>query len=143
MSVKLLKEFKEFAIRGNAIDMAVGIIVGAGFTALVNSFVKGIFMPPFGLLISNADFKNKVLILKEGTEQVEAVVITYGQFFGEILNFILIAFVVFLLVRLINKWKQMRVTEEDPTPTTKNCQYCFSTISIKAIKCPACTADNP
>ena len=147
----MLKEFKEFAMRGNVIDMAVGIIIGAAFGTIVNSLVQDVIMPPIGLLLGNVDFTNIFAVLKEGkvagpyasiaaAKAGGAVTINFGVFVNTIISFILIAFAVFLLVRTINK---MRRQEEAPpaAPTTKDCIYCFSNIPIKATRCPNCTSE--
>jgi large conductance mechanosensitive channel len=147
----MLKEFKEFAIRGNVIDMAVGIIIGAAFGTIVNSLVQDVIMPPIGLLLGNVDFSNIFAVIKEGkvagpyasvaaAKSAGAVTINFGVFVNTIISFILIAFAVFLLVRTINR---MRREEEapPPVPTTKECTYCFSNIPIKATRCPNCTSE--
>jgi large conductance mechanosensitive channel len=147
----MLKEFKEFAMKGNVIDMAVGIIIGAAFGTIVNSLVQDVIMPPIGLLLGNVDFTNIFAVLKEGkvagpyasiaaAKAAGAVTINFGVFINTIISFILIAFAVFLLVRTINK---MRRQEEAPpaAPTTKDCIYCFSNIPIKATRCPNCTSE--
>jgi len=147
----MLKEFKEFAMRGNVIDMAVGIIIGAAFGTIVNSLVQDVIMPPIGLLLGNVDFSNIFAVIKEGkvagpyasiaaAKAAGAVTINFGIFLNTIISFILIAFAVFLLVRTINK---MRRQEEapPPVPTTKECTYCFSSIPIKATRCPNCTSE--
>ena len=147
----MLKEFKEFAMKGNVIDMAVGIIIGAAFGTIVNSLVQDVIMPPIGLLLGNVDFTNIFAVLKEGkvagpyasvaaAKSAGAVTINFGVFVNTIISFILIAFAVFLLVRTINR---MRRQEEAPpaAPTTKECTYCFSAIPIKATRCPNCTSE--
>jgi len=147
----MFKEFKEFAIKGNVIDMAVGIIIGAAFGTIVNSLVQDVIMPPIGLLLGNVDFTNIFAVLKEGkvagpyasvaaAKSAGAVTINFGVFVNTLISFILIAFAVFLLVRTINK---MRREEEAPpaAPTTKDCIYCFSKIPIKATRCPNCTSE--
>ncbi len=146
----MLKEFKEFAMRGNVVDMAVGIIIGAAFGLIVKSLVADVLMPPIGILLGNVDFTNLFWVIKEGAtpgpfdtltaaKDSGAVVISYGVFINTIISFIIVAFAVFLLIRNINKLKKQ---EEAPPaePTTKECTYCFSTIPIKAIKCPQCTS---
>jgi large conductance mechanosensitive channel len=148
----MLKEFKEFAMRGNVVDMAVGIIIGAAFGTIVTSLVGDILMPPIGLLLGNIDFANLFIVLTEGAKAAGpyaslaaakaagAVTINYGLFINTIISFVIVAFAVFLLVRSINKLKR----EEAATPaapTTKECSYCFSTIPIKATRCPQCTSD--
>lgn len=147
----MLKEFKEFAMRGNVIDMAVGIIMGAAFSAIVNSLVNDIIMPPIGLLLGKLDFSNLFIVLKQGKESgpyaslaaakaAGAVTFNYGLFVNVIVNFLIVAFAVFILVRNINKLRKQK--ETPPTgPTTKDCPYCFSKIPIKAIRCPNCTSE--
>lgn len=144
----MLKEFREFAMRGNVLDMAVGIIIGASFGTIVNSMVQDVIMPPIGLLLGNVDFSNIFILLKEGkvagpyaslasAKSAGAVTLNLGVFLNTIISFIIIAFAVFLLVRTVN---QLRRQEEPPAPTTKECQYCFSKIPIQAIRCPNCTS---
>ncbi len=147
----MLKEFKEFAMKGNVIDMAVGIIIGAAFGTIVNSLVQDVIMPPIGLLFGNVDFSNIFAVLKEGkvagpyasvaaAKSAGAVTMNFGMFINTIISFILIAFAVFLLVRTINK---LRRQEEAPpaAPTTKDCIYCFSKVPIQATRCPNCTSE--
>jgi large conductance mechanosensitive channel len=147
----MLKEFREFAMRGNVIDMAVGIIIGAAFGTIVTSLVSDIIMPPIGLILGNADFSNLFYVLKEGTSsgpyaslaearEAGATTINYGLFVNTIISFIVIAFVVFFIIRTINR---LRREEEAPSaePTTKECPYCVSSIPIKATRCPHCTSE--
>ena len=147
----MLKEFREFAMRGNVIDMAVGIIIGAAFDTIVNSLVQDVIMPPIGLLLGNVDFSNIFVVLKEGkvagpyasvaaAKSAGAISINFGMFVNTIISFIIVAFAVFLLVRTINK---LRRQEEAPpaAPATKDCIYCFSKIPIKATRCPNCTSE--
>lgn len=147
----MLKEFKEFAMRGNMVDMAVGIIIGAAFGTIVKSLVSDVIMPPIGLLLGNVDFANLFVVLKEGAaagpyasladaKAAGAVSMNYGVFIDTIISFIIVAFVVFLLIRSINELKR---TEEAraPEPTTKDCPYCLSTIPIKATRCAYCTSE--
>jgi large conductance mechanosensitive channel len=147
----MLKEFKEFAMRGNVIDMAVGIIIGAAFGTIVNSLVQDVIMPPIGLLLGNVDFSNIFAVIKEGkvagpyasvaaAKSAGAVTINFGVFVNTIISFILIAFAVFLLVRTINKLRRQEEAPP-PAPTTKECLYCFSSIPIKATRCPNCTSE--
>jgi large conductance mechanosensitive channel len=152
----LIKEFKEFAIKGNMIDLAVGMIIGAAFNALVSSLVNDIIMPVLGLLTGKIDFSqlfvsldgNKYATLADA-EAAGAAVVKYGAFVGGLINFIIMAFVVFLIVKGINtvrakaeeKAKKDKVEEEKKEPTTKICPFCQSEISIKATKCPHCTSD--
>lgn len=147
----MLKEFKEFAMRGNVVDMAVGIIIGAAFGAIVKSLVADIIMPPIGLLLGNVDFANLFIVIKEGAvagtfatvaeaQKAGAVTINYGIFINTVISFIVVAFSVFMLIRSLNKLKREEeaVPEE---PTTKECPKCFSTISINATRCPFCTSE--
>lgn len=144
----MFKEFKEFAMRGNVVDMAVGIIIGAAFGGIIKSVVSDILMPPIGLLLGNVDFSNLFLVLKEGTvaapyasladaQKVGAVTINYGLFANTVINFIIVAFAVFFLVRAINRLKR----EEVAAPTTKDCPYCASAIPLAAVRCPQCTSE--
>jgi large conductance mechanosensitive channel len=150
MEVRMFKEFKEFAVKGNVVDMAVGIIIGAAFGTIVKSLVSDVIMPPIGLLLGNVDFSNLYVLLKAGTtagpyasladaQAAGAVTLNYGVFFNTIISFLIVAFSVFLIVKQINRLKR---EEEAPpaAPTTKECPYCFSAIPIKATKCPACTS---
>jgi large conductance mechanosensitive channel len=147
----MFKEFKEFAIKGNVIDMAVGIIIGAAFGTIVNSLVQDVIMPPIGLLLGNVDFSNIFAVLKQGkvagpyasvaaAKSAGAVTINFGVFVNTIISFILIAFAVFVLVRTINKMRRQEQTPP-PVPITKECAYCFSKIPIKATRCPNCTSE--
>jgi len=149
--MKMLKEFKEFAMKGNVLDMAVGIIIGAAFGTIVNSLVQDVIMPPIGLLLGNVDFSNIFVVLKEGkvagpyasmaaAKSAGAVTINFGVFVNTIISFLIVAFAVFLLVRTVNR---LRRQEEAPpaVPTTKECTYCFSSIPIKATRCPQCTSE--
>jgi large conductance mechanosensitive channel len=147
----MMKEFKEFAVKGNVVDMAVGIIIGAAFGTIVTSLVKDVIMPPIGLLLGNVDFSNLFIVLKQGAAagpyatlaeagDAGAVTLNYGMFANTIISFLIVAFAVFLLIRSINKLKRK---EEAPAaaPTTKECPHCFSTVSLKATRCPYCTSD--
>ena len=143
------KEFKEFAVKGNAIDLAVGVIIGAAFGSIVTSLVKDIIMPPMGLLGGGLDFSNKFVVLKAAkdgaavfntpTDALKAGAVTwnYGNFITLVINFIIVAFCIFLVIRGINKMKR-------PThapPVTKDCPACAMTIPIKAKRCPHCTTE--
>ena len=143
----MLKEFKEFAMRGNVVDMAVGIIIGAAFGAIVQSLVADVIMPPIGLILGNVDFSNLFLVLKEGAaaapyaslaeaQKAGAVTINYGKFLNAVVSFVIVAFAVFMLIRAINQLKR----KEQAAPTTKECPQCFSAISVKAKRCPNCTS---
>jgi large conductance mechanosensitive channel len=147
----MFKEFKEFAMRGNVLDMAVGIVIGAAFGAIVTSFVADVIMPPIGLLLGNIDFANLFIILKEGkvpgpyeslvaAKDAGAVTINYGLFLNTVISFLIVAFAIFLLIKNVNRMK--REQEAPPTvPTTKECPFCLSTIPMKAVKCAYCTAE--
>lgn len=148
----MFKEFKEFAMRGNVVDMAVGIIIGAAFGTIVKSLVADVIMPPIGLLLGGVDFADLFVTLKEGVtagpyatlaaaQEAGAVVISYGVFFNAVLSFIIVAFAVFLLIRSINKMKREEETKPEAAPTTKECNHCYSTIAIKATRCPNCTSE--
>jgi large conductance mechanosensitive channel len=141
------KEFKEFAMRGNVVDLAVGIIIGAAFGRIVTSLVNDILMPPLGLLLGNVDFSNLFLNLSRTSyatlaqaKAAGAPTINYGVFLNAVLNFLIVAFAVFLLVRGVNR---LRRQHEAPAagPTTQVCPYCDSTISSKALRCPHCTSE--
>jgi len=147
----MLKEFKEFAMRGNVVDMAVGIIIGAAFGAIIKSLVDNVIMPPIGLLLGNVDFSNLFIILKQGAtagpyltvaeaKEAGAVILGYGIFINTIISFIIVAFSVFIVIKNINRMKRQ---EEVPpaAPTTKECPKCLSNIPIKATKCAYCTSD--
>ena len=145
---KVWKEFKEFAIKGNAIDLAVGVIVGAAFTGIINSLVKDIIMPPVSLLIGGLDFSNKFMILRAAKDggmnfhtpadaaKAGAITLNYGNFITLAINFLVVAGAVFLLVRAINKLKR-----DSKEPVSRECPACAMTISIKATRCPHCTTE--
>ena len=141
----MLKEFKEFAVRGNVMDMAVGIIIGAAFGKIVTSFVSDILMPPIGRLIGKMDFTNMFINLSGGdyatlaeAKKAGAATINYGIFLNAAIDFIIVTFAVFLIVRQVNK---MRREPPPALPTDKECTYCFSMIPIKAVRCPQCTSE--
>ena len=147
----MLKEFKEFAVRGNVVDMAVGIIIGAAFGTIIGSLVADVIMPPIGLLLGNVDFANLFLVLKEGkvagpyaslaaAKAAGAVSINIGIFVNTVINFIIVAFAIFLLIRNVNQMKR-REQAPPPVPTTKDCPHCFTAIPIKATRCPHCTSE--
>lgn len=147
----MLKEFKEFAMRGNVLDMAVGIILGASFGSIVNSLVADVIMPPIGYLLGNIDFSNLFIVIKEGkttgpypslaaAKATGAVSINYGYFINTIIIFFIVAFSVFLLIKSVNKMRRQQEAPP-PVPTTKECPYCFSVIPIKALRCPHCTSE--
>ena len=144
------KEFKDFAMRGNVVDLAVGVIIGGAFGSIVKSLVEDVIMPPIGLLLGNVEFSNLFLLLKPGdpagpygtlaaAQEAGAVTLNYGLFINTVIAFLIVAFVVFLLIRGMNR---LQPEEEAPPaePTTKECPYCCSEISIKATRCPNCTS---
>ncbi len=140
----MLKEFKEFAMKGNVLDMAVGIIIGAAFGKIVTSFVTDVLMPPLGLLLGKMDFSSLFIDLSgqhhptmAAAKAAGAATINYGIFFNTIIDFLLVAFAVFLLVRQINKMKRQPAPA---APNTKDCPYCASAIPIPATRCPHCTS---
>lgn len=142
-------EFKTFIMRGNVVDLAVGVIIGGAFQAIVKSLVDDIVMPFISLITKGVDFASKFIALNgetyeslEAAQAAGAAVLTYGNFISAVLNFLIMAFVVFVLVKCINKVSEKTKKEEAPAdPTTKTCPYCQSEISIKATKCPHCTSE--
>jgi large conductance mechanosensitive channel len=148
----MIKEFKEFAMRGNVIDMAVGIIIGGAFGTIVSSLVNDVIMPPIGLLLGGIDFSNFFLVLKEGigaaapyaspaaAKAAGAVTINYGLFLNAVISFLIVAFAVFMLIRSINILKRQQEASS-AEPVTKECPYCMSTIAVKASRCPNCTSE--
>jgi len=147
----MLKEVKELAMRGNVIDMAVGIIIGAAFGSIVGTLVSDVLMPPIGLLLGNVDFSNLFMVLKEGkiaapyatvaaAKAAGAVTLNYGLFLNTVVNFLIVACAIFFLIRGVNALKKK---EEAPpaVPTTKECPHCLSTIPIKATRCGHCTSE--
>jgi large conductance mechanosensitive channel len=149
---KIFSEFKKFAMRGNVLDMAVGVIIGAAFGKIVDSLVKEIIMPPLGLLISKVDFTNMYFLIKEGTapapyasldaaKAAGAVTINIGLFMNAVISFTIVAFAVFMLITLVNKLDKKKTDEAPAAPTTKKCPYCCSDIPLDAVKCPHCTSD--
>ncbi|MBE9523574.1 MAG: large-conductance mechanosensitive channel protein MscL [Chloroflexi bacterium] len=146
----MIKEFKEFVIRGNVLDMAVGIIIGSAFGTIIKSLVADVLMPPIGLFLGGVDFSNLFITLKQGTtvgpyetlalaQNAGAVTINYGLFFNALVSFFIIAFAIFILVRSVNRLKKDKDTSP-AKPTDKECPYCFTTIPIKAVRCPHCTS---
>ena len=147
----MLKEFKEFIARGNVMDMAVGIIVGASFGAIVNSFVNDVVMPPIGLLLGKVDFANLILVLRQGNvagpytslaaaKAAGAVSINIGLFVNAVISFAIVAFTVFLMVKGVNQLKRTKAAPA-VAATTKPCPRCFTTIAAKATRCPNCTSE--
>ena len=148
----MLKEFKTFAMRGNVLDMAVGIIIGAAFGTIVSSLVNDIIMPPIGIVLGNIDFKNLFLVIKQGTggttpllsiddaQKAGAVTLNYGRFINTIITFVIVAFSFFLLVKGMNSAKKTDV-EAAAVFAVKTCPHCATAIPIAAKKCPHCTSD--
>jgi large conductance mechanosensitive channel len=147
----MVKEFKEFAMRGNVVDMAVGIIIGAAFGTIVKSLVSDVIMPPIGLLLGNVDFSNLFVVLKHGVQAgpyqtlieanaAGAVTINYGAFINTVISFLIVAFAVFMLIRGLNSLKRAEAAPVAEA-TTKECPFCYSTVPIKATRCPHCTSD--
>ncbi|MCL5028238.1 MAG: large-conductance mechanosensitive channel protein MscL [Bacteroidetes bacterium] len=148
----MLKEFKEFALKGNVLDMAVGIIIGAAFGTIVQSLVKDVIMPPIGLLLGDVDFSELFVVLKQGAKaagpyttlkdaaSAGAVTLNYGLFINSVVSFLIVAFSIFLVVKGFQQLrkKEVPVAKE---PTTKDCPFCLSPIPIKATKCAHCTSN--
>lgn len=147
----MLNEFKKFALRGNVLDLAVGIIIGAAFTGVVNSLVNDIIMPPIGQVLGGVDFSSLFIVLGgesypslQAAKDTGAATINYGVFLNQIINFVIVAFVVFLLVRAVNTLMQpagKKVEEAPGEPVNKECPYCLSTIPYKATRCAHCTSE--
>lgn len=144
---KFLEEFKEFATRGNMFDLAIGIIIGGAFTTIVNSLVNDIINPFLGLFTGSIDFSNLFLALDgnhydtlAAAEAAGASVFKYGSFISNVINFIIMALVVFILVKIINRIAKPRKAVEPAAPTTKKCPFCCTEIDIKATRCPNCTS---
>jgi large conductance mechanosensitive channel len=143
----MFREFKEFAMRGNVVDMAVGIILGGAFGAIAKTLVSDVVMPPIGLLLGGVDFSNLFVVLRQGgqsgpyasladAQAAGAVTVNYGVFLNTVVSFLIVAFAVFLLVRAMNRLQR----REQPAPTTKACSFCCSQIPIDATRCPQCTS---
>lgn len=141
----MLKEFKEFALRGNVIDLAVGIVIGAAFGRIVTSLVNDILMPPIGLVLGRVDFSNLFISLSgryaslAEAQAAGAPTINYGLFINTLLDFIIVTFAIFLLVRQVNRLRRQPAAAP-AEPTTRECPYCLSTIPLKATRCPHCTS---
>jgi large conductance mechanosensitive channel len=148
----MFKEFKEFVMRGNVVDMAIGIVIGAAFGGIVKSFVDDVLMPPIGLLLGNVDFSNLFITLKEGAKAAGpyaslaaaktagAVTLNLGVFINTIISFVIIAFAVFLVIKGINRMKREQPAPS-AEPTTRECPFCLSEIPLKATRCPHCTSE--
>jgi large conductance mechanosensitive channel len=147
-----IKEFKEFALKGNMLDLAIGIILGAAFGTIVKSLVDDVIMPPIGLLLGNLDFSNLFIVLRqpenitgkllspESAKSVGAVTLNYGRFINNIVTFVIVAFSVFMVVKVLNSLKRKEEAAVEEV-TTKECPYCCSQVAIKATKCPHCTSN--
>ncbi len=151
MIKNIISEFKQFVMRGNVIDMAVGIIIGGAFTKIVNSMVADVLMPPLGLLMGKVDFSNWFVVIKEGSQAgpyaslsaaqaAGATTINVGNFLNTIISFLIVALCIFMLIKAINKLDNLK-KKPAPAPATKTCPFCFSTIDIRAVKCPSCTSE--
>ncbi|HSW28061.1 MAG TPA: large-conductance mechanosensitive channel protein MscL [Longimicrobiales bacterium] len=147
----VVKEFREFAVKGNVVDMAVGIIIGGAFGTVVSSFVNDVMMPPIGMLVGDIDFQDMMVVMKEGAtpgpyetlaaaKEAGAVTLNVGMFINAAVSFTIIAFAVFLLVKGINRLKREEAAPPPP-PTTKECPFCASAIPLKAKRCPHCTSE--
>ena len=142
----MLKEFKEFVMRGNVLDLAIAVIIGAAFGGIVTSLVNDVLMPPLGLALGKVDFKDLFISLNgqsypslAAAKTAGAPVVAYGQFINTVINFLVVAFVIFLIVKQANRFKK---PEPAPAaPSTKECPHCASTIPLKAVRCPNCTSD--
>jgi large conductance mechanosensitive channel len=144
-----VKEFREFIARGNVIDLAVGVIIGAAFTRIVTSLVEGILMPVVGLFTGRIDFASMFYVLDKSrgipvslaeAKEKAISVVAYGQFINDVISFVIVAFVIFLIVKRVNRlWSAQ--SPEAEAPTTKNCPFCVSAIPVKATRCPQCTSE--
>jgi large conductance mechanosensitive channel len=140
----MFKEFREFAVKGNAVDLAIGVLIGAAFGAVVTSLVNDVIMPPIGKLLGGVDFSNLFVVLGSGeypslkaAKEAGAATLNYGVFINTVINFLIIAFILFMIVRTMNR---LRRAEPAPSPTTKACPHCTMQIPLKATRCPHCTS---
>jgi large conductance mechanosensitive channel len=141
----MIKEFKEFIMKGNVLDMAVGIIIGAAFGKVVTSFVSDVLMPPIGLLLGKVDFSNLFINMSGKTfeslaeaKKAGAATLNYGLFLNTTIDFLIVGFAIFIMVRQVNRMKRQEVA---PAPTTRECPFCYTAIPIKATRCPHCTSE--
>ena len=134
----MVKEFRDFAMKGNVVDVAVGVIIGAAFGKIVSSLVSDVIMPPIGVLLGNVDFSSLAFTLKEATESTPAVSINYGFFINTIIDFVIVAFAIFLVIKQMNRLKQPAPV---PVATTKDCPQCLMSVPLKATRCGHCTSE--
>lgn len=135
----MLKEFKAFALKGNAVDMAIGIIIGAAFGKIVSSLVDDIIMPPLGMILGKVDFSNLSYIIQKKTSAHPIITLKYGLFLNNCLDFCIISFAIFITVKYMNKILHLK----QKSSTTKPCSFCYSDINVKATRCPNCTSELP
>lgn len=148
----MLNDFKTFIMRGNVLDMAVGVIIGASFGAIAKSLVDDVIMPPIGLLLGNVDFSNLFVVLKDGTKAAApyatlaaakdagAVTVNLGLFINTVISFLIVAFAVFMLIKAVSKMRRQEEAPQAATPTIKACSYCYTDIPVQATRCPHCTS---
>jgi large conductance mechanosensitive channel len=141
----MLKEFKEFVMRGNVVDLAIAVVIGAAFGRIVTSFVEDVLMPPIGLLLGNVDFSNLFINLSgtdypsvDAAKAAGAATLNYGIFFNQVINFLIIAFAIFLLIKQINRFQRPAPAA---APTTRDCPHCLSAVPLKATRCAFCTSE--
>jgi len=151
----MLKDFRDFIMRGNVVDMAVGIVIGASFGGIVKSLVDDVLMPPIGLLLGRVDFSNLYVVLREGVtpgpyaalveaKKAGAVTLNIGLFANTVINFLIVGMAIFLVVRATNRLRDMqKKAEPEAAPTTRDCPFCATSISLKAVRCPNCTSELP
>lgn len=146
----IVKEFRDFIARGNVIDLAIGVMIGAAFNKIVNSLVEGVLMPPIGLLTGRIDFSSLFIVLTNTAERPASLaeaktrgipVIAYGQFINDVITFIVVAFVIFFIIKKVNRIWSRQEKDKIDRPTTKNCPFCISAIPLKATRCPECTSE--
>ena len=145
--MSMAQEFKEFVLRGNVVDLAVGVVIGGAFGKIVDSLVKDVVMPPIGLLLGGVDFKHLYINLGSGSyetleaaEKAGAPLIKYGAFINTAVDFLIIAFAIFMAIKVMNRLKRAEAAAPPAEPTTRECPYCLSTIPLKATRCPHCTS---
>jgi large conductance mechanosensitive channel len=145
--MKVLDEFREFAIKGSVVDLAVGVVIGAAFNQVVNSLVNDVVTPPIGALLRGIDFSNLYLSLGGGeyetlqaAQNAGAATLNYGLFINALISFVITAWVIFLVVKVVNRLRRAEEAEPTKTPTERPCPYCFTKISVKAMRCPNCTS---